>query len=261
MACLQIVLKWCVLWPVVAARLAQAVERRVPSPCGRGLEPWCLFLILQCEWLEHMAARHVINMDTVGLEPGAFGVRGGFDATLDGLSPPKPRGGGTLHYDVMLKVYEHDSLAERSKAVAQGAIPQGRGLEPHSCQREHLGEKQAGPQRRLTAPPSNLQSYGIIQPLSSKCPQLMAQNDDTQNLPAAQGRLGKPRMARMGELPAMAQATNMAGLHDAATPHARQCDTLVEGAFARVADHLWGVGAPTFGCPGWAPFSAREHAP
>ena len=27
----------------------------------------------------------------------------------------------------------HDSLAERSKAVAQGAIPKGRGLEPHSC--------------------------------------------------------------------------------------------------------------------------------
>ena len=27
-----------------------------------------------------------------------------------------------------------DALAERSKAVAQGAIPQGRGLEPHSCQ-------------------------------------------------------------------------------------------------------------------------------
>ena len=26
-----------------------------------------------------------------------------------------------------------DSLAERSKAVAQGAIPQGRGFEPHSC--------------------------------------------------------------------------------------------------------------------------------
>jgi hypothetical protein len=28
----------------------------------------------------------------------------------------------------------HDSLAERSKAVAQGAIPKGRGFEPHSCQ-------------------------------------------------------------------------------------------------------------------------------
>ena len=27
----------------------------------------------------------------------------------------------------------HDSLAERSKAVAQGAIPKGRGLELHSC--------------------------------------------------------------------------------------------------------------------------------
>ena len=29
-----------------------------------------------------------------------------------------------------------DSLAERSKAVAQGAIPKGRGFKPHSC---HLG--------------------------------------------------------------------------------------------------------------------------
>ena len=28
---------------------------------------------------------------------------------------------------------KHDSLAERSKAVAQGAIPKGRGFEPHSC--------------------------------------------------------------------------------------------------------------------------------
>ena len=27
-----------------------------------------------------------------------------------------------------------DSLAERSKVVAQGAIPKGRGFEPHSCQ-------------------------------------------------------------------------------------------------------------------------------
>ena len=26
-----------------------------------------------------------------------------------------------------------DSLAERSKAVAQGAIPKGRGFDPHSC--------------------------------------------------------------------------------------------------------------------------------
>ena len=27
-----------------------------------------------------------------------------------------------------------DALAERSKAVAQGAIPEGRGFERHSCQ-------------------------------------------------------------------------------------------------------------------------------
>ena len=27
----------------------------------------------------------------------------------------------------------NDALAERSKAVAQGAIPKGRGFEPHSC--------------------------------------------------------------------------------------------------------------------------------
>ncbi len=32
----------------------------------------------------------------------------------------------------------HDSLAERSKAVAQGAIPQGRGFEPHSCHYWHV---------------------------------------------------------------------------------------------------------------------------
>ena len=30
-------------------------------------------------------------------------------------------------------MHAKDSLAERSKAVAQGAIPKGRGFEPHSC--------------------------------------------------------------------------------------------------------------------------------
>ena len=33
---------------------------------------------------------------------------------------------------------KHDSLAERSKAVARGAIPKGRGFEPHSCHLDHL---------------------------------------------------------------------------------------------------------------------------
>ena len=34
----------------------------------------------------------------------------------------------------MLKLASnHDTLAERSKAVAQGAIPKGRGFEPHRC--------------------------------------------------------------------------------------------------------------------------------
>ena len=31
----------------------------------------------------------------------------------------------------------HDSLAEWSKALASGASPQGRGLEPHSCRHAH----------------------------------------------------------------------------------------------------------------------------
>ena len=33
-----------------------------------------------------------------------------------------------------------DALAERSKAVAQGAIPKGRGFEPHRChfEKDHL---------------------------------------------------------------------------------------------------------------------------
>ena len=42
----------------------------------------------------------------------------------------------TLFITVLLRhqlIQEQDRLAERSKAVAQGAIPQGRGLEPHSC--------------------------------------------------------------------------------------------------------------------------------
>ena len=30
-------------------------------------------------------------------------------------------------------VNNNDVLAERSKAVAQGAIPKGRGFDPHSC--------------------------------------------------------------------------------------------------------------------------------
>ena len=30
--------------------------------------------------------------------------------------------------------FDRDTLAERSKAVAQGAIPKGRGFEPHGCQ-------------------------------------------------------------------------------------------------------------------------------
>ena len=38
-----------------------------------------------------------------------------------------------LCVDVCPIAAAQDSLAERSKAVAQGAIPQGRGFEPHSC--------------------------------------------------------------------------------------------------------------------------------
>ena len=38
----------------------------------------------------------------------------------------------------LITMIYHDSLAERSKAVAQGAIPQGRGFEPHSCHYWHL---------------------------------------------------------------------------------------------------------------------------
>ena len=36
---------------------------------------------------------------------------------------------------MMLTSWQHhmDSVAERSKAVAQGAIPQGRGFETHRC--------------------------------------------------------------------------------------------------------------------------------
>ena len=48
-----------------------------------------------------------------------------------------------------------DSLAERSKAVAQGAIPKGRGFEPHSC---HF--LPSGPSKiRSHRPDSNLKAH------------------------------------------------------------------------------------------------------
>ena len=61
----------------------------------------------------------------------------------------RTRGKGYLKWLIMES--EHDSLAERSKAVAQGAIPKGRGFEPHSC---HLpkGWHFAGPQALLVSP-------------------------------------------------------------------------------------------------------------
>ena len=45
-------------------------------------------------------------------------------------SPRKP-----VAKAIMLTSWQHhmDSVAERSKAVAQGAVPRGRGLESHRC--------------------------------------------------------------------------------------------------------------------------------
>ena len=43
----------------------------------------------------------------------------------------------------------HDSLAERSKAVAQGAIPKGRGFEPHSCHFLFTSQSQVGVDQAL----------------------------------------------------------------------------------------------------------------
>ena len=52
---------------------------------------------------------------------------------LEGLRPSLLR---TLH-GCSFKRALKDSLAKRSKAVAQGAIPKGRGFEPHSCHFAH----------------------------------------------------------------------------------------------------------------------------
>ena len=56
---------------------------------------------------------------------------------LPWLAPPSPNGHRPAPSADALTVRlarNYDSLAERSKAVAQGAIPKGRGFEPHSCQ-------------------------------------------------------------------------------------------------------------------------------
>ena len=61
----------------------------------------------------------------------AQGLRRGWVA----VSRPCPsRGCPEEHFHVLAIRSWQDSLAERSKAVAQGAIPKGRGFEPHSCQ-------------------------------------------------------------------------------------------------------------------------------
>ena len=49
---------------------------------------------------------------------------------------------------------QHDSLAEWSKALASGASPQGRGLEPHSCHVCSLLHLGPATQRLATLPPS-----------------------------------------------------------------------------------------------------------
>ena len=46
---------------------------------------------------------------------------------------PASLAGNILHVLTYLQI-DRDSLAEWSKALAQGASPQGRGFEPHSCQ-------------------------------------------------------------------------------------------------------------------------------
>ena len=48
---------------------------------------------------------------------------------LGGSSP----GTGRVGVESEGGTHRKDTLAERSKAVAQGAIPKGRGFEPHGC--------------------------------------------------------------------------------------------------------------------------------
>jgi len=51
-----------------------------------------------------------------------------------------------------------DSLAERSKAVAEGAIPQGRGFEPHSCHHFAPAQPQANSPRASVQSTTSLQA-------------------------------------------------------------------------------------------------------
>ena len=71
----------------------------------------------------------VPKTNTLSIRPQGFPTLLGFGAKGRG-----ERAGWCCSRGALLRgLWAEDSLAEWSKAVAQGAIPQGRGFEPHSC--------------------------------------------------------------------------------------------------------------------------------
>ena len=94
-----------------------------PSVLRHTAEPSVL-----CKYWLFCNLRHFVNLPETATPPAM--------QTLQLRCPlPCP----TYRNCLELSIYRHfkcdhtDSLAERSKALAQGASPQGRGFEPHSC--------------------------------------------------------------------------------------------------------------------------------
>ena len=89
------------------------------------------------------ATLHRLKPDMAGACAAKVKSHTGHGRSLVGACPEKSRmlfGVGTNHiidgysqHPCQDLVTHQDTLAERSKAVAQGAIPKGRGLEPHRC--------------------------------------------------------------------------------------------------------------------------------
>ena len=90
-------------------------------------------MVAMVSWVIAMICLLIFVLRVVGAQAQMSQACG---ATLMPPTPRVKRRRGRLPSEAKLcgrALQWQDSLAERSKAVAQGAIPQGRGFEPHSC--------------------------------------------------------------------------------------------------------------------------------
>ena len=107
------------------------------------------------------------------------------------------------HAKVTAGVAIPNDLAERSKVVVTGAIPKGRGLEPHSCYRQSLGRHSVNFRDCCANLPQGFALIFISGCASCAFERVCEQRMEpsTSVLPNLPGRLRKPSASRCANLP------------------------------------------------------------